>query len=213
MQNLTKASDGPISLLINRRVSLMISGPLARAGVSPNAATLISGLIGVGCAAAYVLQLWWAGGILLQFASIFGGVDGEIARRTGGSSHYGDFLDTVVDRAVEYGALVALAVGLSEAFGIWAWIVVTAVLGGTFMLAMASEKYRSVMQNNYPKRQFEGVFAYLASGRDVRIFLIAVASVAAAVKVDVLLWSLAVIAVAIHINFAYRVALLRSKMD
>ena len=91
---LTKSSDGPVSALINRRISLMISAPLAKAGVSPNGATLISGLIGVGSAVAYVFQFWWLGGLLLQLSSIFGGVDGEIARRTGQTSRYGDLLDT-----------------------------------------------------------------------------------------------------------------------
>ena len=210
--NLTKSSDGPVSIIINRRVSQAISGPLAEAGVSPNAATLLSGLIGVGSAVSYVFQIWWLGGLLLQLASIFGGVDGEIARRNGASSRYGDFLDTVVDRAVEYGVIAAIAVGLADAWGIWAWVVAVAALGGTFMLTSASEKYRSVVGQNYPKRRFEGVFAYLASGRDVRLLLIAAASVIATANVDILLWSLVAIAGMIHLNFLYRVVLLRSRM-
>ena len=153
---LTKPSDGPVSALINRRVSLMISAPLARAGVSPNGATLVSGLIAAGSAVSYVFQLWWLGGLLLQLSSIFGGVDGEIARRTGQTSRYGDFLDTTVDRAVEYGAIAAIAVGLSDAWGVWAWGLALTTLGGTFVLASASEKYRSVMGRNYPKREIEG---------------------------------------------------------
>ncbi len=210
--NLTKSSDGPVSLLINRRVSVPISGLLARAGVSPNAATVMSGFIGVGSAAAYVFQVWWLGGLLLQFASIFGGVDGELARRSGKTSKYGDFLDTVFDRAVEYVALVAMAVGLSDEWEMWAWIVALTAIGVTFMLTASSEKYRSVMHQNYPTRQYEGVMAYLASGRDVRLFLIAVASVAATANVDILLWSLVAVAALMHLNFAYRIVLLRSRM-
>ncbi|MEE9285184.1 MAG: HAD-IIIA family hydrolase [Dehalococcoidia bacterium] len=213
MADLTKSSDGPISLLINRRVSLMLSGPLARAGVSPNAATVVSGLIGAGSAFAFAFQVWWLGGLLFQLASILGGVDGEIARRTGSSSRFGDFLDTMTDRAVEYGAFAGIAVGLTEAWDVWAWVVPMVALGGTFLLTSASEKYRSVMQRNYPKRQMEGLFAYLASGRDVRIFLIAVAAVVATFNVDVLLWSLVGMAAAMHLNFLYRASLIRRHMD
>jgi CDP-L-myo-inositol myo-inositolphosphotransferase len=208
----TKSSDGPVSLLFNRRVSLLVSGPLARVGVSPNAATLMSLAIGGGAVAGYVLQIWWLGGLLAQLSSIFGGVDGEIARRTASASRYGDFLDTVVDRAVEYGVIAAIAVGLHESHGAWAWIVAVAALGGTFMLASASEKYRSTMHENYPKRQFEPFFAYVASGRDVRILIIAAASVAATFNTDVLFWSVAGVATAMHVNFAWRVVLLRGRM-
>ena len=210
---LTKPSDGPVSALINRRVSLMISAPLARAGVSPNGATLVSGLIAAGSAVSYVFQLWWLGGLLLQLSSIFGGVDGEIARRTGQTSRYGDFLDTTVDRAVEYGAIAAIAVGLSDAWGVWAWGLALTTLGGTFVLASASEKYRSVMGRNYPKREIEGPLSYIASGRDVRLFVVAVASVLATIDVDILFWTLAALAAAMHLTFLYRIVALRGVMN
>ena len=210
---LTKSSDGPVSALINRRVSRVISAPLAKAGVSPNHATLLSGVIGAGSAASYAFQVWWLGGLLLQLSSIFGGVDGEIARRTGRTSRYGDFLDTMVDRAVEYGAIVAIAAGLSDMCRAWAWGVAVATLGGTFVLTSASEKYRSVMGQNYPKRQIEGVLAFIASGRDVRLFVLAVASVLATMNADILFWALVPLAAAIHLTFLYRVVALRGVMN
>ena len=209
---LEKASDGPVSLLINRPVSRRVSEPLARMGVSPNAATLMALAIGGLAAAAFALQVWWLGGVLLQLSSIFSGVDGEIARRTGSASRFGDFLDTMVDRAAEYGAFLAIAFGLDEAWGSWAWVAGLLAIGGTFMLASASEKYRSTMQENYPKRQLEPLFAYLASGRDVRIFYVSAAAVAATWNVDVLFWTVAAIAVLLHANFVWRVLLLRTRM-
>lgn len=211
---LAKSSDGPISLLINRRVSHAISGPLARAGVSPNAATVMSLAIGAGGAAAYATGLWWLGGLLVQFSSIFAGVDGEIARRTDTASRFGDFLDTVSDRFVEYLTLAAIGLGLSrvEAVEAWAWPLAMLAIGGSFMLASASEKYRSVMHENYPKRQFEPVFAYLVGGRDVRVFYLAIASVAAVWRVEVLAWALAVMTALVHLNFAVRIVILRDRM-
>ena len=209
---LEKASDGPVSLLINRPVSRLFSEPLARMGVSPNAATLMALALGGLAAAAFALQVWWLGGVLLQLSSIFSGVDGEIARRTGSASRFGDFLDTMVDRAAEYGAFLAIAFGLEPAWGSWAWVAGLLAIGGTFMLASTSEKYRSTMQQNYPKRQLEPLFAYLASGRDVRIFYVSVGAVVATWNVDVMFWTVVAIAVLLHVNFVWRVLLLRTRM-
>jgi 1L-myo-inositol 1-phosphate cytidylyltransferase / CDP-L-myo-inositol myo-inositolphosphotransferase len=211
---LAKSSDGPISLAINRHVSHAISARLAPLGVSPNAATIMATLIGLAGCAAYVGQWWWLGGLLIQFSSIFAGVDGEIARRTGRSSLYGDFLDTVTDRFVEYATFIAIAAGLARvgAWETWAWPLGALAIGGSFMLAAASEKYRSVKHENYPKRQYEPMFAYLASGRDVRVFYLAVASVAATWYVDILGWSLVAIIAVMHVNWLYRLAILRGRM-
>lgn len=209
---LTKSSDGPISLLINRRISRLCSGPLAAAGVSPNGATWMAMVIGLLAAGGYVLEWWAVGGLLLQFSSIFSGVDGEIARRTGRSSAYGDFFDTMVDRFAEYAGIVAIAYALRGYWDEWAWGIGLLALGGTFLLTSASEKYRSAMHENYPKRQLEPLFAYLSSGRDVRMFYIAVASVAATWQVDVLFWAMVAMTALLHLNFVYRVALLRGHM-
>ena len=214
-QSYTKSSDGPVSLFLNRHISTLISSPLSKSGVTPNVATLIALGIGIGGGIAFVLHIWWLGGVLLQSSSIFSGVDGEIARRTGKTSRYGDFLDTIVDRFVEYGALLMIAYGLDETWGTSAWVLGLFALGGTFMLASASEKYRSTMKGNYPKRQFEPMFAYLASGRDVRIFFIALASILASAlnNTDLLFWTLVGLTTLIHLNFIYRVLILRKTME
>jgi phosphatidylglycerophosphate synthase len=212
---LAKPSDGPISLLINRRISHPMSARLAAVGVTPNAATLMSLAIGFGAGVAYVFGVWWLGGLLVQFSSIFAGVDGEIARRTGAASQYGDFLDTVADRFVEYGTFIAIAIGLVRAglFEAYAWPLAAFAIGGSFMLASASEKYRSVMHENYPKRQLEPAFAFLVGGRDVRVFHLMVASLLATWRVEVLVWAIVVMTVLVHLNYVYRVLILRGRMQ
>ncbi|MCH7811213.1 MAG: CDP-alcohol phosphatidyltransferase family protein [Chloroflexi bacterium] len=209
---LEKASDGPIALLINRPVSRRISAPLASAGVSPTVATFMALAIGGLATAAFALQVWWLGGVLLQLSSIFSGVDGEIARRTQRESRYGDFLDTMVDRLTEYGAFLAIAFGLHAAWDNWAWIAGLLAVGGAFMLASASEKYRSTMHENYPKRRYEPLFAYLTSGRDVRIFILMLGAIAATWSIDVMFWTVVGLAALLHANFLWRVLLLRSRM-
>ncbi|MDZ4278168.1 MAG: CDP-alcohol phosphatidyltransferase family protein [Dehalococcoidia bacterium] len=209
---LEKASDGPVALLINRPISRLISAPLARVGVTPNQATFLALAVGAGATAALALRVWWAGGLLLQLSSVLSGVDGEVARRTGRESRYGDFLDTTVDRFVEYAALIGIAVGLSDAWDEWAWIVGLLAVGGTFMLTGASEKYRSTMHENYPKRQLEPLFAYLVSGRDVRVCLLMLAAFAATWNVDVMFWAMVALAALLHANFLWRVILLRTRL-
>ncbi len=118
-----------------------------------------------------------------------------------------------MDRAVEYGAIAAIAVGLSDVWGVWAWGVALATLGGTFVLTSTSEKYRSVMGRNYPKREIDGALAYVASGRDVRLFVIAVVSVLATIDADILFWALVTLAAAIHLTFLYRVVALKGVMN
>jgi phosphatidylglycerophosphate synthase len=212
---LTKTSDGPVSLLINRRISARVSGALVRAGVTPNQATLLATLVGVGAALLYVFEVWWAAGLALQASSIGAGVDGEIARRTGRASRIGDFLDTVADRLVEVLALGGIGYGLAQAPSLEdrAWPLAVAALAATFMLAAASEKYRSVMHANYPKRQFEPVFAYLSSGRDVRVFYLMLGSLAAIWRAEALWWVLLALTVAMVVNLAVRLIVIARRID
>lgn len=209
---LEKPSDGPVALLINRRISRQLSAPLARMGVPPSTATLTALAVAGLAATSFVLRIWWLGGLLLQFSSILSGVDGEIARRTKRESRFGDFLDTIVDRLAEYAGLLAIAYGLEEAWGSWAWFVGLLAIGGTFMLASASEKYRSTMHENYPKRQLEPLFAYLSSGRDVRIFYLMLGAIAATWNVDIMFWTVVAVATLLHANFLWRVLILRTRM-
>ncbi len=209
---LEKPSDGPVALLINRRISRQLSRPLAGLGIPPSAATLMALAVAAAAAAAFALHVWWLGGLLLQLSSILSGVDGEIARRTNKESHFGDFLDTIVDRLAEYAGLLAIAYGLEEAWGSWAWFVGLLAIGGTFMLASASEKYRSTMHENYPKRQLEPLFAYLSSGRDVRIFYLMLGAIAATWNVDIMFWTVVAVAALLHANFGWRILILRTRM-
>ena len=110
-----KPLDGPVSRLVNRRLSGPISLVLLRAGVSPGAATVATFLFALAAAAVLALGVVWPvalvlGGILVQLASILDGVDGEIARASLRSSPFGGFLDSVLDRAADAAVLAALAI-------------------------------------------------------------------------------------------------------
>tara|TARA_Y100000758_G_scaffold293633_1_gene249944 strand:+ start:347 stop:1018 length:672 start_codon:yes stop_codon:yes gene_type:complete len=203
---LEKSSDGPISLFFNRPVSKKISGFLAARGCLPNAVTAFSLALGIVGAIGIGFHVWWLGALLLQLSSVFAGVDGEVARRLNLQSPFGDFFDTVSDRLVEYVAFIGIAIGLVrlEDLSSWAWPIVSLLLGGSFLLTTLSEKYRSSTQKNYPKKKFEGFFSYFTSGRDARIFWIAIILLLGHFSLGILVWSLMTVAVLMHCNALLR---------
>lgn len=111
-----KAGDGPVSRWLNRPISRAISALLLTLpGVRPLHATIGTALIAsamfaclVGGGAAGLI----AGGLLFHAASVFDGVDGEIARATFRSSQAGATLDGVVDVATNFGFILGVTLNL-----------------------------------------------------------------------------------------------------
>ncbi|MGZ8310533.1 MAG: CDP-alcohol phosphatidyltransferase family protein [Allosphingosinicella sp.] len=96
-----KASDGPVSRWFNRPLSREMSALLLLwPGVRPIHATFGTALLAAAMFAALLFggsAGLVAGGLLFHFASVFDGVDGEIARATFRSSAAGAALDSAVD--------------------------------------------------------------------------------------------------------------------
>lgn len=112
-----KPGDGIISRWVNRPVSQAISSLLLRIpGIRPIHATLGTALLALAMFAALLLgtrygQVW--GALLFQSASIFDGVDGEIARATFHTSRGGAMLDSLVDAATNLGFILGLTINLA----------------------------------------------------------------------------------------------------
>jgi choline kinase/phosphatidylglycerophosphate synthase len=171
-----KPEDGPISRLLNRRLSSRISLVLLRTGVSPGAATVGAFLLAL--AAAVVLALGAVstaalvtGGILVQLVSILDGVDGEIARASLRSSPFGGFLDTVLDRAADAALLVALAAAAGLDASTWPLLV--AALFGSLMTPYVKAVYEATHRNPLPHPP-----PPLNLGRDVRLLAASLSAVA-----------------------------------
>ncbi len=98
-----KSTDGPVSRLLNRRISSRISRFIVDRGlpVTPNMMSLVSFTIGLAAAVLVLYGHLVLAGITAQASSILDGVDGEIARLTGRTSRRGAFLDTMLDRYVD----------------------------------------------------------------------------------------------------------------
>ncbi len=178
-ERLTKPTDGPVSRLINRRISTRITRMLVRLGVSnPNAVTLFTGALGVLSALPYLLVdplMAALAGFLVQLSSILDGVDGEIARMLGRKSRFGAYLDAVTDRIVDIASFgfasyaAALGVGLDAgASSLLSTLTVSAALMVSYVHARGEASLGTSIQLLGRLRPW--------ASRDVRLFLLAVGS-------------------------------------
>ena len=164
-----KTSDGPVSMWLNRPVSRLVSALLLLlfAGIRPLHATIGTMLLAAAMFAALLLggdQGLIAGGLLFHAASVFDGVDGEIARATFRTSPAGAALDTVVDMATNLSFMLGVTINLGQSRGLeavlvggWGFLVfaigliaisrLAAIAAGSFSLDLLKHRYR---------RQFSG---------------------------------------------------------
>lgn len=112
--------DGIVDRYLNRKVSVVLTHLFLRLGLSPNAITVLSLVIGLLAAAAIAVGSYAAGilgALLFQLSAIIDCCDGEVARLTHTESAFGEQLDLVADNIVHIAvfAAVAWAVYLREA--------------------------------------------------------------------------------------------------
>ncbi len=179
-RGLSKPTDGPVSRLLNRRVSTRVTLLLVKLGVrSPNKVTLATGLFGVLAAMPYLYVdpvMAALAGILVQLASILDGVDGEIARLLGRKSKFGAYLDAVTDRIVDtvsfgfacYAAVLGVGLGPGDAV-LLTMLVVSAALMVSYVHARGEASIGTSIQLLGRIRPW--------ASRDVRLFMLAVGSV------------------------------------
>ena len=165
-----KPNDGPVSRHLNRPLSVRISRRLVNYGITPNQISLFSFLCSVLVAGLFALGGYPAlllGGFLAQFASVFDGCDGEVARLKFQTSPYGGWLDAVLDRYADALLLFGLT-WHAYADKTDSLILLTGFLAiiGSFMVSYTADKYDRLMR----ARIQHGKGFRL--GRDVRVFLI-----------------------------------------
>jgi phosphatidylglycerophosphate synthase len=88
---------------------------MGRAGLTPDALTLIGFAITVVGAVLLTQQLWLAGGLVVFLGGVFDMFDGTLARATGQVSRLGAFLDSVFDKAGEIVVYLGIIAGLQAA--------------------------------------------------------------------------------------------------
>jgi len=133
----TKPSDR----FLLRFMKLYLSAPLSWALVRiaprfrPALLTLSAAGTGIGAGFAFGLGHAWLGGVLAAAAQVMDGMDGQVARLTQAESSEGAFLDSVLDRYMDFALVFGMLLhGLRFSSGLE---VEGIVLGAPFLVLLA----------------------------------------------------------------------------
>ena len=129
---LRRANEAALAPIVNGLVA---------AGASPNVITTVGTLILIGSAVAFGLGAVRLGGFLLLLSGVLDMLDGRVARKSGGTTKFGAFYDSTLDRvgdAALFGGITVyfIAGGVPEA-----WSVPAAATGITAALSAAYAKF------------------------------------------------------------------------
>ncbi len=155
--------DGFVSRFINRRISTRISAAVVNK-LTPNQLTVISFVVGMISAFLGFFDLRLAA-LVYQFSSILDGCDGEVARASLRQSKLGGYVDSILDRFVDFSFLAVVA---------WLYpsylILAIFAIFGSVMVSYSTEKYKA----EYGKSIYAEIpkMRYLIGKRDERIFII-----------------------------------------
>jgi CDP-diacylglycerol--glycerol-3-phosphate 3-phosphatidyltransferase len=108
---------------------------MGRAGLTPDALTLIGFGVTVLGAVLLATQSWLLGGLVVFAGGVFDMFDGTLARATGRASRLGAFMDSVFDRGGEVLVYIGLIAGLHSAGWADAPIYAAAAMGAAVMVS------------------------------------------------------------------------------
>ena len=204
---LKKDTDGPVSQILNRPISLRISKLLLKTGITPNQISILSTVIGlVGASFFFSGEYFYLilGGILIHIHSIVDGCDGEVARLKLRQTKYGGWLDSVLDRYVDAAIIFGLAYGYWSITGdVTIWIIGFFALIGTFLNSYTSDKYDSIFKNGDMTKRSK-----FRMGRDVRLLLIVIGALTNQIPI-----MLIILAVMANFEAIRRLIVFRNKLD
>src|SRR3954471_9721857 len=196
-----KPLDGAIAARLNRTLSQRVVTPALLAlfpRITPNQVTLIGFAVVVAAAASFSMGSTVAAALLVALASVLDGSDGEVARLTHRSSPYGAFLDAVLDRAADGILFTGAAIYLATDTDVGALLggaqvplavsVSGAALVGHLLVSYTTAKAAVDLGDRY-----HGTLLGGGRGRDVRLFLVTLGALAAAIEPLALLVALAAV--------------------
>ncbi len=184
---LAKPNDGFVSRTVNRKISTRILTPLLlklSKRITANQVSVLSFAVSLFASLSFFLALPLIGGLLIQFASVLDGSDGEVARLKKMQSAFGNFFDAVLDRYSDAFILFGMfyysltATQISGLLGPYSTSLVVGAsmfaLFGTLMVSYTSAK--SVVDFGY---RYVGRWTAAGRGRDLRLLVLAIGGVAA----------------------------------
>ena len=197
-----KALDGAVATRLNRALSQRFVTPVLLGvfpSITPNQVTIAAFAVALAAAAALAAHAPVVAAVLITAASVLDGSDGEIARLAHRSSRFGSFFDAVLDRAADgllfTGAAVYLATSgdIAGRLGSVQVPVVMAVAGlalvGHLLVSYTTAKAAVDLGHTY-----HGVLVAGGRGRDLRLLILTLGALGAAVHAGALLAALAVVA-------------------
>ncbi|MGH7254586.1 MAG: CDP-alcohol phosphatidyltransferase family protein [Nitrospirales bacterium] len=125
--------EGLIDRYFNRYVSSLLTRGFLRLGLSPNAITTLSLVIGLTSAAAFAVGNYAAGligALLFQLAAIVDCCDGEVARVTFAESRFGAQLDLATDNVVHMALFGGIGIGVFHQYAAGQGVIPTWGLSG-----------------------------------------------------------------------------------
>jgi CDP-L-myo-inositol myo-inositolphosphotransferase len=198
----SKSNDGPVSRYLNRPISNRISKQIVNFPVKPNHISLVSFLLSLLAAiimasAGHLFLV--LGALLAQLSSILDGCDGEIARLKNISSKYGGWFDQTLDRYADFLLITGLTFHTYYLHqSIYVFLIGILAIGGSLILSYSAIVYDPASKNIQKFRM----------GRDVRIFIILIGSIANFPYV-----TLVFLAILMNIEVLRRLWVLRDKLD
>ena len=197
-----KPLDGAIAARLNRTLSQRVVTPALLAVVpriTPNQVTLIAFAVAVAAAAGFAVGAPIAAALLVALASVLDGSDGEVARLTYRSSPYGAFLDAVLDRAADGILFIGVAIYLATDADLGdllggAQVPLAVAVSGAALVGHLLVSYTTAKAGLDLGHRYHGTLLGGGRGRDLRLFLVTVGAVAAAVEPVALLVALAAVA-------------------
>tara|TARA_B100001964_G_scaffold19970_1_gene20315 strand:- start:552 stop:1886 length:1335 start_codon:yes stop_codon:yes gene_type:complete len=198
----SKSNDGPVSRYLNRPISNRISKQIVNFPVKPNHISLVSFLLSLLAAiimasAGHLFLV--LGALLAQLSSILDGCYGEIARLKNISSKYGGWFDQTLDRYADFLLITGLTFHTYYLHqSIYVFLIGILAIGGSLILSYSAIVYDPASKNIQKFRM----------GRDVRIFIILIGSIANFPYV-----TLVFLAILMNIEVLRRLWVLRDKLD
>ncbi len=171
LNNCGKEEDGMISKIINRRLSKLFTKFLSSYNIEPLTLTIINFLLTIVAAFSFFFSNL-LGGLLVQFVSIFDGVDGEIARIKLMSTKFGAYLDSLIDRYSD--TIIISAITFSHYLKtnqIWIFFFAFLTIIGSNMSMILKDKEKLLFSKNLISSSL------LPLSRDIRLFLITLFSI------------------------------------
>ena len=204
---LKKNTDGPISTILNRPLSLRLSKILLKTRITPNQISVLSFVIGLVGASFFFLGEYFylvLGGILIHIHSIVDGCDGEVARLKLRQTKYGGWLDSVLDRYVDAIIVLGLVYGYWSINGdITIWVLGFFAIIGSFLNSYTADKYDLNLKMTMSIGSHQ-----IRIGRDMRLLLITIGALT-----NQILIILIILAVMTNFEALRRLVMFRNKLD